>query len=67
MEDLKNFILEARQIQYRVVINNVLDDEGLPTTVTILVDKENQKAFEDWLENQEGNEFAHADGGNVEY
>ena len=67
MRKLTDFLTEARQIEYRVNVASVLDDEDLPVTVTILVDKENQKAFEKWLEDQEGNEFLHAEGGNVEY
>lgn len=67
MKGLSEFLTEARQVEYRVAINDVHDSEDLPATVTILVDKENQKAFEEWLEDQEGNEFAHAEGGNVEY
>lgn len=72
MKELKDFmneslIEEARQIEYRVSINDVLDSEDLPVTVTILVDKEYQKSFEKWLEDQQDNEFSHAEGGNVEY
>lgn len=54
-------------MDYRVMLNNVLDSEGLPITVTISVDKDNQESFERWLEEQEGNEIGHAEGGNVEY
>ena len=67
MKDLKAIINEARQIQYRVAIMDVLDKDELPVTVTILVDKVNQKEFENWLENEEGNIFSHAEGGNIEY
>lgn len=72
MKELKDFmneslIEEARQIEYRVSINEILDSEDLPVTVTMLVDKEYQKSFEKWLEDQQDNEFSHAEGGNVEY
>lgn len=60
-------IFEARQIEYRAQLDAVQDSEGLPVTVTILVEKEHQKAFEKWLESEEGNTFGHAEGGNVEY
>lgn len=60
-------IQEARQIEYRAQLDAVQDSEGLPVTVTILVEKEHQKAFEKWLESEEGNTFGHAEGGNVEY
>lgn len=58
---------EARVIEYRASIDAVQDSEGLPVTVSILVEKEHQKAFEKWLEDEEGNIFNHAEGGNVEY
>jgi hypothetical protein len=67
MKGLSNYLNEARQVEYRVAVNSVQDSEGLPVTVTMLVDKNNQKAFEKWLEDQEDNEFSHAEGGNVEY
>lgn len=72
MKDLKEamneaLVNEARQVEYRVMVNAVEDNDGLPVTVTILVDKEYQKSFEKWLENQQDNEFGHAEGGNVEY
>lgn len=67
MKSLKEMVTEARQIEYRVSVNAVKDRDDLPVTVTMLVDKENQKSFEDWLEEQQDNEFAHAEGGNVEY
>lgn len=58
---------EARQVEYRVMVNAVMDSEGLPVTITMLVDKEYQKSFEKWLEDQQDNEFGHAEGGNIEY
>ena len=72
MKDLKEamneaLVNEARQIEYWVMVNAVEDNDGLPVTVTILVDKEYQKSFEKWLENQQDNEFGHAEGGNIEY
>ena len=70
METLSKYIQnvnEARQIDYRVALMDVQDEEGLPISVDILVDKEYQKQFEKWLENEEGNIFSHAEGGRVEY
>ena len=65
MKTLKSVLNEARQIEYRVAVNNVHDSEDLPVTVTMMVDKEYQKSFEKWLEDQQDNEFSHAEGGNV--
>lgn len=72
MKSLSNYIKEssvneAREINYRVQLADVLDDEDLPITITMVVEKEYQKQFEKWLENEESNIFLHADGGRVEY
>jgi hypothetical protein len=72
MKDIKEFmnessINESREIDYRVLMVDVKDEEGLPITITLSVDAKYQKQFEDWLNDSEGNLFMHADGGNVEY
>ena len=72
MKDIKEFmnessINESREIDYRVLMVDVKDEEGLPITITLSVDAKYQKRFEDWLNDSEGNLFMHADGGNVEY
>lgn len=67
MKKLKEFckeglVNEARQVSYRVAF------DGCPMiSVEILVDKADQAEFEEFLENEEGNIFTHAGGGNVEY
>ena len=43
------------------------DEDELPTTVKILVPREHARAFENFLENEKGNIFGHAEGGSVEY
>lgn len=58
----ENLINEARQLSYSVAF---VDCPNF--SVEILVDKEDQKEFEKFLEKEEGNTFMHADGGNVEY
>ena len=63
----ESIVNEARQIEYRVAFLDPKDSEGLVFGVSILVDKEHQKAFEKYLEDEEGNTFAYAEGGNVEY
>lgn len=72
MKSLKEFcenetINEASQIRYNVQLLDVADRDGIGISATIMVDKVNQRSFEEWLEDQEGNVFTHADGGNVEY
>ena len=60
-------INEAREIEYRAALVGASDSDGLPITVTILVEKPDQRAFEAWAENEEGNTFSHCEGGNIEY
>lgn len=72
MKDLKEtvseaLVNEARQIEYRVALIGCVDRESLPISVTILVDKDDQKWFESYLEEEQDNLFSHAEGGNVEY
>ena len=67
MKSLSKYLTEARQIEYQVALNEVRDSEDLPITISILVDKDDQKNFEKWLEDQQDNLFSHADGGNIEY
>lgn len=67
MKSIKEMINEARGIEYRVMLNDVFDRDDMPISVSIVVDRANQREFEDWLEEQEGNLFGHANGGNVEY
>lgn len=67
MKTLKTTIKEASQIRFNVAFNDLLDKEGLPIGATILVDRENVKEFTDFLNKEEGNIFAHAEGNGVEY
>lgn len=67
MKKLTDFLTEARQIDYRVALIDVTGSDGTSVSVDIYVDKADQKNFEKWLEDQQDNLFAHAEGGNVEY
>lgn len=69
MKNLNDFITEGRfDAEYRVSLNGCNDKyTDLPLEVTIVVNKSNRREFEDWLEKQEGDAFAHAQGGSVEY
>lgn len=58
----ENSLNEARQVSYRVAF---VDCSML--SVEILVDKSDQRQFENFLMNEQDNIFAHADGGTVEY
>lgn len=62
-----NNINEDRQVEYRCQLLPVLGVDGIPTGITILVDKKDQRNFEKWLETEEANLFAHAEGGNIEF
>lgn len=63
----ERFINESREIEYHVDFLDTKDSEGLPFTVRILVERENQIVFENWLENERDNSIIHAVGGTVEY
>jgi len=60
-------INEARNIIYDVSFLGTKDEDGVPYTVSIYVNKEYQKNFEDFLEDEQDNIFHHAEGGQVEY
>ena len=67
MKDIIMKLNEAKQEEYRVSFLDVADSDGIPMTVTLLVDKQYSKMFEKFLEDQQDNIFSHAEGGNVEY
>ena len=67
MKNLTLKLNEARQEEYRVSFLGCKDEEGLPIIVSIVVDKEDVKTFEKYLEKEQDNIFMHADGGNIEY
>lgn len=67
MKDLTELFKEGAQQQYRVAFIDVKDSEGVPVTVTILVDKANVKEFEKFLLDKQDDIFYAAEGGNVEY
>lgn len=60
-------INEAREVEYRVAVLDVKDHDGLPCTITMKVPADCAKGFEKWLEDNQDDLFAHAEGGNVEY
>lgn len=65
MENLKDMlrsnINEAREIEYRVQF------VGFQEPVSIMVPKEFAREFDNFLDNEEGNIFAHAEGSSIEY
>lgn len=54
-------------VQYDVCFIGTKDDDDIPYTVTISVEKQWQDDFENFLNKSEGDIFEHAYGGNVEY
>lgn len=54
-------------VQYDVCFIGTKDDDDIPYTVTISVDKQWQDDFEKFLNENEGSIFTHVNGGNVEY
>ena len=67
MKSITKMINEARQVEYSVSLANCLDKNGLPMSVVISIDAGDMKYFEAYLEDEEGNTFLHAEGGNIEY
>lgn len=67
MKSINELIKESHQVKYRVSLIGCNDKEDLPISVSILVDADNVKAFEKFLEDEQDNLFAHVTGGNIEY
>jgi len=59
--------LSGNQKEYKVSFLNCVNDEEIPVSATIYVDENNADCFEKFLNEQEGDIFIHAEGGNVEY
>lgn len=56
-------VSEARNVPYRVALN-VDGSDGSPIRATITLDNPRDAKFMDeWLEDEIGNSFAHAEGG----
>ena len=62
----ERFVNESREIEYRVAFFDTTDSEGIPYTVRIFVNSKNQRDFENWLEKEQDNLIAHAEGGSIE-
>ena len=68
MKTIRNMLVnETREIEYRVSVLDVKDHDNLPCTITMKVPVDCAKNFEKWLEDNQDDLFAHAEGGNVEY
>lgn len=67
MKSINEIIKEGRQNKYTVSLIGCQDNENLPISVDIYIDKANVKEFEKYLEDEQDNIFAHAQGGNIEY
>lgn len=67
MKNINKYLVESRRNEYRVSFVDLMDEEDLPITVSIIVDNANVKAFEEYLEKEQDNLFVHAEGGNIEY
>lgn len=57
----ENILNEAREVEYRVQFIGMMD------TVKIIVPNVLSREFENFLDNEQGNVFAHATGGSIEY
>ena len=68
MKTVKSKLInEAREVEYRVAVLDVKDRDNLRCTITMKVPADCAKNFEKWLEDNQDDLFAHAEGGDVEY
>lgn len=67
MKAINQKINEAVKVIYDVAFIGCYDEEDLPISASIHIDHKDMKAFEKFLEDEQDNIFAHAEGGNVEY
>ena len=67
MKDIIKKLNESKQEEYRVELIGVYDEDHLPITISLLVEKDHIKSVEKWLKESEGKIFGRCDGGNVEY
>ena len=67
MKTISEIINENKQNKYRVSLVDCKNSEELPISVDIYVNSDDIEEFENWLNNQEGDTFLHAEGGHVEY
>lgn len=67
MRKLNDFINEARDTKYTVQFIGVEGKDGMPFSVEIIVPLKHREKFEEFLENEQDNIFAHAEGAFIEY
>jgi len=67
MKTISEIINENKQNKYRVSLVDCKNSEKLPISVDIYVNSDDIEEFENWLNNQKGDTFLHAEGGHVEY
>ena len=53
--------------EFTVALNDFVDAQGMPISVTISVDAKYAPAFEQFAEEQEGDMFAHFEGDEIVY
>lgn len=61
MKNIKDMINEGRELKIRCAFNNLVDDEGLPISCTLVVDSKYAKEVSKFGEDEEANIFAHFD------
>lgn len=62
LQEHLNNINEARQESYQVQFIGPVDIDGMPFSVTVTVDRENARAFQRWMEDEQYNIVAQASG-----
>lgn len=65
MKDITNFINEttineSQQVKYRVAFVGAVGKDTLPISADLIIDARYKNEFDDFLNKEEGNIFAHA-------
>ncbi len=67
MKDIKQSINEGVDKEYTVCFLGFTDRDGLPVRCTVYVPISMSRQFENFLEKEQDNIFAHAFGGSIDY
>lgn len=62
LQEHLNNINEARQESYQVQFIGPVDIDNMPFSVEVIVDRENARAFQRWMEDEQDNIVANASG-----
>lgn len=61
MKNITDKINEGREVKFPFAFNDLIDEEGLPISCTLIVDSKYAKHVSEFAAKEEGNIFAHFD------